>query len=210
MVKRKIGVVGLDPHSMTPPLPQASNESNQLQADRERPGKRQRLARGDGQKIISYDSKLHPMDDVLRPKYSAKRRGIRKEMSEESSDGNGEIQKFNEDNFPGIAPNSARRRSSRNTHQSEKPIYSAKWHPLDQMLRENAPSLTVSRKDEWSKRIRKDSTESSSTPKDQEHPRAVDSEFALNEDAEVTSSLSRRRSARVSSSRNAPPNYDMK
>ena len=197
MVKRKTGVEGLDLHSMTTPSPQASNDSPQLQADRERPQKRKRLPRGDGQKMVSYDMKFHPMDDILRPKYSAKRRGI--EEDDEDNSPSGEM----------VAPNLNRRRSSRNIHQSEKPIYSAKWHPLDQMLKENTTSLTVSKKDEGSKRIRKESIESSSTLKDQEDHIAVTSNLALDEDA-VASSPSRRRSARVSSSKHTPPNYDMK
>ena len=155
--------------------------------------------------------KLHPMDDILRPIYSAKRRRIRKEMSKESSDGDREIEEDDNNNSPSgeLALNFSRRRSSRNIHQSEKPIYSAKWHPLDQMLKKN-PSSTVAKKDEWSKRIRKESVESSSTLKDQEDPTAVNFTFALDEDAEVPSSLPQRRSARVSSSKHTPPNYDMK
>ena len=204
---------GFELHSTTPPPPQAANDSNQLRADREPPEKRQRLTRGDGRKVVSYDMKLHPMDDILRPTYSAKRRGIKKEVSRESSNGDGAIEEDDKGNSPSgevVAPNVSRRRSSRNFHQSEKPIYSAKWHPLDQMLKKNAHSSTFAKKDDGSKRIRKESMDSSSTLKDQEDPTAVKFTFALDEDAEMPSSLCRRRSARVSSSKHTPPNYDMK
>ncbi len=159
--------------------------------------------------------KHHPVDEILRPKYSAKRRGIVEQVSEESSDSDGE------DDAPSgrvATPVPRRRRSSRRIHQSERPIYSAKWHPLDQMLKENSSSTRVSKRGDYSIGNRK-SIESSSTLKDEEISITVQSDLDLDGDADRASisggrpapiNSNQRRSARVSSSKDAPPNYDMK
>ncbi len=165
--------------------------------------------------------KHHPLDDILRPKYSAKRQGIVDQVSEESSDSDGEIDEDDEVDAPSrrvTAPIPRRRRSSRKIHQSERPIYSAKWHPLDQMLREHSSTVRVSKRGERSKENRK-STESSSTLKDEEISMTAQSDLDLDGDADRVSvseggaapiNSNQRRSARVSSSKDAPPNYDMK
>ena len=161
------------------------------------------------------------MDDLLRPKYSAKRQGIVDKVPEESSDSDGEIEEDDEIYAPSgrvTASIPRRRRSSRKIHQSERPIYSAKWHPLDQMLKEHSSSMRVSKRGERSKENSK-SIESSSTLKDEEISMTVQSDLDLDGDADRASisgggpapiNSNQRRSARVSSSKDAPPNYDMK
>lgn len=140
--------------------------------------------------------KHHPMDDILRPKISAKRRANGIEIPKHLSDSDAGIDKP--------------RRSSRKTNQSTTPIYSGKWHPLDQMLRDNASSTRTHSKKNNNKR----SNHSISELRDEEgysdlepdHPeRALESG-----DETVQTSSGVRRSARVLSSKDTPPNYDMK
>ena len=200
---------GIDPHNIMPASPLASSDLDLSQDQGEPPGKRQRLTRRHRQSAVNYDMKHHPMDDILRPKYSAKRRAKGRQVLEESSDNGSETTE---------AP---RRRSSRNTHRSETPIYSAKWHPVDQVLKNSASSTSVSNKDGHSKKICKKSNDSSSTLKEEENPMVVDSDLEPDQDSygvrapelgceTVSISPDRRRSARVSSSKDTPPNYDMK
>lgn len=205
-VKRKADTGGVDLHNIILPSPRAFNRSDPSGGAGERPGKYQRLTRGQGRSTVSYDMKLHPMDDVLRPKYSANRRANGKQVPEESSDSDED-----ENDAPKrkvTSPNAHRRRSSRNRHQSETPIYSAKWHPLDQMLRDNASSTTVPEKHDHNRNTRKKSPDY-----DDEDSMTIncDDERA-NESGGETAPISpnRRRSARVSSSKDAQPNYDMK
>ncbi len=204
-VKRKADTGGVDLHNIILPSPRAFNRSDPLGGAGERPGKYQRLTRGQGRSTVSYDMKHHPMDDVLRPKYSANRRANGKQVPEESSDSDED-----ESDAPKrkvTSPNAHRRRSSRNRHQSETPIYSAKWHPLDQMLRDNASSTTVPEKHDHNRNTRKKSPEydEDSTTINCDDERASESG---GETAPINPN--RRRSARVSSSKDAPPNYDMK
>ena len=217
--KRKAVTVGISPHKRTSPLPQLSPESNLSKNDDKCQGKRQRLTRRHGQSNVNYDMKHHPMDDVLRPKYSAKRRAQGKQ--EASSDSDDEIHQDGANNASSelaVSPIPHCRRSSRKIHQGETPIYSAKWHPLDQMLRENAYSIGGSKRVGHSKSSRKKLGDSSVSSKDKEDFMTVNSDFRLDRDADgaigthETAPISpdRRRSSRVSSSKDALPNYDMK
>ena len=201
------------------PLPHLSPESNLSRTDDNCQEKRQRLTRKHGQSSVSYDMKHHPMDDVLRPRYSAKRRAQWKQA--ESSHSDDEISQNGVNNAsskPAVSPIPHCRRSSRKIHLDEKPIYSAKWHPLDRMLRENACSTTDSKGDGHSNSNRKKLGDFSASSKDQEDFMTVNSNFRLDRDADGAIgfrgtgpiSKDRRRSARVSSSKDALPNYDMK
>lgn len=207
--KRTTDTRGIDPHNIMPSSPLASSDLDLSQDQGESPAKRPRLMRGNGRNPVNYDMKHHPMDDVLRPKYSAKRRAKGRQVPEESSENGSETSE------------AARRRSSRNTHRSETPIYSAKWHPVDQALKNSASSMSVSNKDGHSKKICKKSNDSSSTLNEEENPMVVDSDLEPDQDGvrvrapelgceTVSISPDRRRSARVSSSKDTPPNYDMK
>lgn len=221
-VKRKADTWDIDPHNIMSPSSQAPNHSELSQNDGKHPGKHQRLTRGHGHSTVSYDMKHHPMDDVLRPKYSAKRRANGKQVPKECSDNDDGSDEDDTDNAPSAkvtSTNAHRRRSSRNIYQSETPIYSAKWHPLDQMLRDNASSTRVSRKHGENKEVRKNSGDSSSTLKDEEDSMNVESDLNSDQDVDRASELvgetasispGQRRSARVSSSKGTPPNYDMK
>ena len=221
-VKRKADKWGIDPHNIIFPSHQASNESIPSQDHDERQGKRLRVTRGYGQSTVNYDMKHHPMDDILRPKYSAKRRGNGSKIPEDSSDSDEEIDGDETNDTPSGKVTSLkthRRRSSRNIQQSETSIYNAKWHPLDQMLRDNTSSMRISKKVDLSKRTRKTSSGSSPTLKDEADSMAVTSDFDPDADVDRASEMGgettpinpdRRRSARVLSSKDAPPNYDMK
>lgn len=187
-VKRKANMWDIDARNIMSSSPQVSNQSNS-----ERPGQRQLSTRGHGRP--SYDMKHHPMDDILRPKFSAKRRAKGIEVSKDLSDSDAETDKP--------------RRSSRKTNQSTTPIYSGKWHPLDQMLRDNASSTRA-----HSKKSNKRSKHSLSELRDGEiysEPDA-DEDVGVLESEDETPQISSgvRRSARVSSSKDTPPNYDMK
>lgn len=221
-VKRKADMVGIDLHNIIFPSPRAFNRSDLSRNADERPEKHQRLTRGDGRSTVSYDMKHHPMDDVLGPRYSARRRANGKQAPGESSDSDERINEDDTSDAPSgslTSPNARRRRSSRKLHQSETPIYSAKWHPLDQMLRDNASSATVSGKDDHSKKSRKKSGDSSTTLKDDHGSMTVSPDLGPDQDVDRASALGfgtapispdRRRSTRVSSYKDAPPNYDMK
>lgn len=166
---------------------------------------------------MSYDMKHHPMDVFLRPKYSAKRRANGIQVPRDSSDGDEEVDEAVTNNSLGgkeVSSNLHRRRSSRNILQTESPKYSAKWHPFDQMLRDNDSSPK-----KHSKKSHKRFNDSVSTLKDDEDSKTVSSDLAPNQDIARVSDLGDesapispdlRRSARVSSSRDTPPNYDMK
>ena len=217
--KRKAATVGIGPHKRTSHLPQLSPESNLSRTDDKCQRKRQRLTRKHGQSNMSYDMKYHPMDDVLRPRYSAKRRAQWKQA--ESSDSDDEIPQNGVNNAssePAVSPIPHCRRSSRKIHQGEKPIYSAKWHPLDRMLRENAFSTTDSKRDGRSKSNGKKLGDFSASSKDKEDFMTVNFNFRSDRDADGAIGIrgtgpiskDRRRSARVSSSKDALPNYDMK
>ena len=203
----------------TSPLLQRSPESNLPKIDDKWKGKRQRLTRKHGQSIVSYDMKHHPMDDVLRPKYSAKRRARGKQA--ESSDDDEDILQDGANNassVPAVSSIPRCRRSSRKIDRGKTPIYSAKWHPLDQMLRENARSIRDSKRNDHRKSSRNELGDSSASSKDKEDFVTVEPDFHLDRDADRaigfpgTASIgpTRRRSARGSSSKEALPNYDMK
>ena len=211
-VKRKADKWDIHPHNIMSPSPQAFNELNSPRGHCESPQKRLRVTRGHGQRNVNYDMKHHPMDDILRPKYSAKRRRNGLKVPDEDNSNNTTSERA-------TSPKPYRPRSSRNIHRSEMPIYSAKWHPLDQILEENYSSTSISNKDDHSKEIRKTSNSSSSTLEDDEDSVTINSDLNPNQDADIASgfegeatsiSPERRRSARVSSYKDAPPNYDMK
>ena len=194
---------GLDPRNIISQSPRDSNESLSSPNDGERLEKHQRLTRGRGRNTVNYDMKYHPMDDVLRPKYSAKRRA--KEDSSESDEDD-----TNDASSEKVAPaDPHHRRSSRNIHKSKTPIYSAKWHPLDQMLRDNASSKSVPDKNDHPKKSRTIS-DSSPTLKSEQGSIAVNSDLNPDQDAaDKASGPDRRRSTRIFS-KDALPNYDMK
>lgn len=219
-IKRKADLESIDTHNIITPSPQVSNHSGPSVNSKERPRKSRRLAREHGQGTVDYDMKYHPMDELLRPGFSAKRRasriqapGIPSKSDEETGDGNGNkaLSKL-------VAlPNPHRRRSSRNIYPGDQPIYSAKWHPLDQMLKDNASSEKGLEDCDRSKTTRKPS--GSSILKDKEDLSVIASNFDSNLDADKASKLegkiasinpNQRRSARVSSSKVEAPNYDMK
>lgn len=221
IVKRKAEKWGIDPRNIISQSPRDSNESLSSPNDGERPEKRQRLTRGRGRNTVSYDMKHHPMDDILRPKYSAKRRANGNQIPKDSSESDEEMDEDdkNDASSENVAPaDPHRRRSSRNIHKSKTPIYSAKWHPLDQMLRDNASSKSIPNKDSHRKKGRK-ASDSSSTPESEEGPMAVNSDLDPDQDAadkaselgawSAPISPDRRRSIRIFS-KDAPPNYDMK
>ena len=212
-------MAGIDAHNIIAPSPRAFNKSNPLQNDDEPPRQCQRHTRGHGRSTVSYDMKYHPMDDILRPNFSATRRANGEQIPEEFRDSKVESDEDDEDEALSkvTSPNPHRRRSSRNTHLKKRPIYSAKWHPLDQMLKDNASSTRAVADDNHSKNIRRFS-ESSSTLKD-EDSLSISTRFDHGQGADRASELesttasitsSPRRSARVSSSQKGPPNYDMK
>ena len=205
-----------------------------------RPAKRQRLTRGDGQKAVSYDMKHHPMDEILRPKYSAKRRRIREEVLEEFGNTNGGIDDDDDDDdiddddddddnddnddndhtaaaieSKAFSANPYRRRSSREIHRSETPYYSAKWHPMDQLLKNNVSPISRSKQSDHSRRVRKDFSESPPPLMDGQKSTTAksnlesDEKFNRDSDVEGDTSPNQRRSARISSDK-VPPNYDMK
>lgn len=234
ILKRKADMGGIDPDNVITPSLRAPNESELSQSDHRRPRKSQRLTRGHGGSTVSYDMKHHPMDDILRPKYSAKRRGNQRQAAEESSDSDREIdyrqvaeessdsdRDIDEDNEIGApskitSPSPHYRRSSRSVHLSNRPIYSAKWHPMDQMLKDNATSTRVLKGGDHDRNIRK-SIESSPTLKGDEDSSTISLDLHPNHDGDRASggritpiSPGQRRSARVSLSKNGPPNYDMK
>lgn len=219
-VKRKADVGGIDPHNIISPSLRVPNGSDPPHSDHKRPRKSQRPTRGYGGSTVSYDMKHHPMDDILRPKYSAKRRGNQRHAAEESSDSDGEIDEDNEIGAPSktTSPNPHRRRSSRSVHRSNRPNYSAKWHPMDQMLKANASPTRGSKGGDRNSKIPK-SIESSPTLKGDEDSSTISFDLHPNHDGDRASELEgsiapitpgQRRSARVSSSKNGPPNYDMK
>ena len=179
--------------------------------------KSQRSTRGHGQSTVDYDMKHHPMDDFLRPKCSAKRQKNTEEVSEQSSDSVGEVDKDNDSTGLSKKVSSSyvyRRRSSRNVHSTERPIYSAKWHPLDQMLKDNASAIGIRKEGDHSKDTRKFGG-SSFIPNDEVGSIIVvstqDVDEASETDGKITPiSPSQRRSTRIWSSKAGPPNYDMK
>lgn len=192
--------------------PRVSNRSNSSQNNTEFPERRRRPTRGEK---VSYDMKHHPMDDILRPKYSAKRRANGLKIPKGSSDDDTETDEDIENtSVGGNAVQPSLRRSSRKINQSATPIYNGKWHPLDQMLRNNATSAS-----KRSKECHKSSDTSLSTLKDEEGSKTVnvdlesDQDIASPIDLEDETALINpdiRRSARVSTSQKTPPNYDMK
>lgn len=147
--------------------------------------------------------KHHPMDDFLWSKFSARGRARGDQAPEKSDNSGSEINKALRRRIPSL--DSHRRQSSRNIHRSEKPIYNANWHPLDQMLKDNAFSTRTTEKDG-----------SSST---EESPRTLKSDLNHRQNVDRAPELGcetapidpdPRRSARVSSFKGAAPNYDMK
>ena len=188
-VKRKANMWDIDPRNIMSSSPRVFNQSNS-----ERPGQRQLSTRGQGRP--SYDMKHHPMDDILRPKFSAKRRANGIGIPKHLSDSDAGIDKP--------------RRSFRKTNQSTTPVYSGKWHPLDQMLRDNASSNRTP-----SKKRNKRSKHSIFELGDEEgysdlEPNQDVAKVLGSEDETAQISPGVRRSARVLSSKDTPPNYDMK
>ena len=219
-VKRKADTRGFNPHSIVTSALQVSSGSDLSMNDDERRRKSQRLTRGHGGRTVDYDMKHHPMDDFLRPGYSAKRRGNVKQISEVQSDNDEEMsdEKENEALSKLVTQSdSHRRRSSRNLHLNEQPIYSAKWHPLDEMLKDNA---SEKRFEGWDhSKITRKSRESSSALNAGEDSITITSDTEPDQDAAMISELKgriarnspgQRRSARISSSKDGPRNYDMK
>lgn len=179
-------------------------------------GERQEQRRVTRRKKVSYDMKHHPMDDILRSKFSAKRRANGQRVSKDSSNNNAEIDEDITSTFGDekIIKSSSLRRSSRKINQSVTLIYNGEWHPLDQMLRDNA-TLTNKR----NKMSHKSFNNSLSTLKDEEGSKTANAD--LDSDLDVvkipdskdeTASMNPdiRRFARVSTSQKQPPNYDMK
>lgn len=221
-VKRKADGEDNDTHSIITTSLRASIGSDPSVNNKERPRKSQRLRSEHGRRsTVDYNMKHHPMDDFLRPRYSAKKRANAKEVSKVSSDSDEEIVDDNKNRVSGkeTSPNSHRRRSSRNMHPKDQPIYSAKWHPLDQMLKDNASSDKVFQACIISKTTYKSGkrpptlkTEGRSmtiTSDDDEPDRDAvkDSESG---DRIMPNGSGQRRSARISSSKDGPRNYDMK
>ena len=219
-IKRKADSGGIDTHNIITPSFRASNGSDPSVNNNESPRKSQRLPRGHGQRTVDYDMKYHPMDDFLRPGCSAKSRTSRKQNPETPSESDGETGDDTEEKALSkrvALPIPHRRRSSRNIHLSGQPIYSAEWHPLDQMLKDNASSQKALEDRIRSKTTGKSSE--SSTLKDEEEFSIITSDFDSNLDADKASQVegkialiypNQRRSTRVLSSKVEAPNYNMK
>ena len=188
-LKRKADLGGIDHHNIISPSPRTSIESSPEENGYDEPlMKRHRFTRGHGRKSVSYDMKHHPMDDVLWPRRSTKRRGIMEQGLEGSCDKDG-----GEEEKLGSSSNC--RRSSRDIHQSENPVYSAQWHPLDAILKPDTSFISLL--EVGQQEIRK-SVEVSSTPKDEGYSTIVHSDVDLDEKNDDPSP-SRCRSARWSS-----------
>ena len=219
-IKRKADAGGVNPHNIIASSLRVSSGSDPSMNDDEHRRKSQRLTREHGGRNVDYDMKHHPMDIFLRPRYSAKRRANEKQVSERSSACDAELTDDTEDEASDnkeSLPSPHRRRSLRNIHPSDQPIYSAKWHPLDQMLKDNAFSEKSLEDCDRSKATRK--SNKSSTLEDEEDLSIITSDFDSNLDADKDSELeviimpinpNQGRSARVSSSKVEAPNYDMK
>ena len=185
--------------------------------DDERRRKSHRLTRGHGGRTVDYDMKHHPMDDFLRPGYSAKRRAKVKQISEVQSDDDEEMGDDNENKTSSKLMTQTdfhRRRSSRNLHLNDQPIYSAKWHPLDKILKDNA---SVKIFEGWDRS--KITQKSPSAPNAGEDSMTSTSDAESDQDAAIIPVLDdtialkspgQRRSARISSSKDGLRNYDMK
>ena len=213
-VKRKADGEGIDNHSTITASLRASNESDPSVKNKEGPRKSPRLSSEHGRRTtVDYNMKHHPMDDFLQPRYPLKRRDSEKLVPEVS----GSSDEDNENKAAGTNATSSlhRRRSPRSLQPSGQPIYSAKWHPLDEILKDDASSKLRSEDCDRSKTTRK-SSESST---DKEDFGIVTSDLNSNLDSDNPSEVKgitalinphQRRSARVSSSRVEAPNYDMK
>ena len=219
-IKRKVDAGGVNPHNIVTSSLRVSSGSDPSMNDDERRTKSQRLTRGHGGRIVDYDMKHHPMDDFLRPGYSAKRRANVKQIPEVQSDNDEEMSDDNENEAPSklvAQSESHRRRSSRNLYLSDQPIYSAKWHPLDEMLKDNASSEKSFEGCDRSKATCK-SSESPSALDAGKNPITIKSDAEPDQDAAIISELEdivpnspgQRRSSRISSSKDGPRNYDMK
>ena len=221
-VKRKADGEGNDPRMITTSL-RASIGSDASVNSKERPRKSQRLRSGHGlRSAVDYNMKHHPMDDFLRPRYSAKRRANEKQFSEVSTHSDEEIADDNENGVSGkqeISPNPHRRRSSRNIHPRDQPIYSAKWHPLDQMLKDSASSGKPVEGCILSKTTRKSSRApytldaeggSMTFTSDDAGPDRDAAKVSDSGERIMPNSPGQRRSARISSFKDGPRNYDMK
>ena len=215
-IKRKAD--GEDTLSIITTSLRASNVSDPSVNNKERLRKSQRLRSEHGRgAAVDYNMKHHPMDDFLQPRYPSKRRDSERLVPEVSSNNDEEIHEVNEDEASDMNATSSlhRRRSPRSLQLSSQPIYSAKWHPLDEILKDNASSETRLEVCDRSKATRK-SSESST---DEEDFSIVTSDLNSNPDGDKASEVEgttalinphQRRSARVSSSRVKAPNYDMK
>ena len=219
-IKRKADTRGVNPHDVVTSSLRVSSGSDPSMNDNERRRKSQRLTRGHGGRTVVYDMKHHPMDDFLRPGYSAKRRANVKQIPEVQSDNDEEMSDDNENEAPSklvTQSDSQRRRSSRNLRLSDQPIYSAKWHPLDEMLKDNTSSEKSFEGCDRSKASCK-SSESPSALNAEKNPITITSDAETDQDAAIISELEdivpnspgQRRSARISSSKDGPQNYDMK
>ena len=218
--KRKADPGGVNPHNIVTSSLRVSSGSDPSMNDDEPRRKSQRLTRGHGGRTVDYDMKHHPMDIFLRPRYSAKRRDNGKQVSEMSSACDAELTDDTENEASDkkeTSPNPHRRQSLRNIHPSDQPIYSAKWHPLDQMSKDNA--FSEKRLEDCDRSKANRTSNKSSTLEDEEDLSIITSDFDSNLDAEKASELevnvtstnpNQRRSARVSSSKVEAPNYDMK
>ncbi len=105
--------------------------------------KRRRPTRNVNRSPVDYNMKHHPMDATLRPKASQKRRIVRgaKAMGDERA----ELESSARDDLPqlrdtddSIPSNQGRRRSSRVESLSKsRPMYSRRYHPMDDYVPQN-------------------------------------------------------------------------
>ena len=185
--------------------------------DDERRRKSHRLTRGHGGRTVDYDMKHHPMDDFLRPGYSAKRRAKAKQIPEVQSGNDEEMGGDNENETLSKLMTQSdfhRRRSSRNLHLNDQPIYSAKWHPLDKILKDNA-SVKIFEGWDRSKITQKspsalnagENSMTSTSDAESDQDAAMIPEL---DDTNAPKSPGQRRSSRISSSKDGLRNYDMK
>lgn len=216
-MKRKADTGGVNPHEIVTSSLRVSSGSDLSMNDDERRRKSHRLTRGHGGRMVDYDMKHHPMDDFLRPGYSAKRRAKVKQIPEVQSDNDEEMGDDNENETLSklmTQSDSHRRRSSRNLHLNDQPIYSAKWHPLNKILKVNASEKIfegwdrskITQKSPSALNAEEDSITSTSDAKPDQDA-VIISEL---DDTIMPKSPGQRRSARISSSKDGLRNYDMK
>ena len=87
--------------------------------DIERRRKSQRLTGGHGGRTVVYDMKHYPMDDFLRPGYSAKRRANVKQIPKLQSDNDEEMSDDNENEAQRMTSNSSNSLAKRSLESGE-------------------------------------------------------------------------------------------